>query len=174
MSGSCKPKHAICIDEEIDVYFFTRFFYRLKETKNMAQIADIHLNSAIQFSDLLELGKDYCSDQLGRFFQNNYSPPALTMNKFGIPAKLATRNEQDCFAICVMMNNHIVDLKYFSDIFLDWDNAMNMESIMSGPASDKINILINDQRLLSTIKSFKKINDEIVIGRCSGCEFTPL
>ena len=140
----------------------------------MAQIADIHLSSTIQFSDLLELGRDYCSDQLGRFFQNKYSPPALVMNKFAIPAKLATKNDQNCFAICVMMNNHIVDLKYFSDIFLDVENKMNIESIMSGQSLDKMNLLINDQRLLSQIKSFKKINDEIVIGRCKGREFTPL
>ncbi|MBC7697303.1 MAG: hypothetical protein H7Z70_02935 [Bacteroidia bacterium] len=140
----------------------------------MAQIADIHLSSIIQFSDLLELGRDYCSDQLGRFFQNKYSPPALVVNKFAIPAKLATKNDQNCFAICVMMNNHIVDLKYFSDIFLDVDNKMNIESIMSGQNLDKMNLLINDQKLLSQIKSFKKINDEIVIGRCKGREFTPL
>lgn len=140
----------------------------------MAQIADIHLSSTIQFSDLLELGRDYCSDQLGRFFQNKYSPPALVVNKFAIPAKLATKNDQNCFAICVMMNNHIVDLKYFSDIFLDVDNKMNIESIMSGQNLDKMNLLINDQKLLSQIKSFKKINDEIVIGRCKGREFTPL
>ena len=140
----------------------------------MAQIADIHLSSTIQFSDLLELGRDYCSDQLGRFFQNKYSPPALVVNKFAIPAKLATKNDQNCFAICVMMNNHIVDLKYFSDIFLDVDNKMNIESMMSGQNLDKMNLLINDQKLLSQIKSFKKINDEIVIGRCKGREFTPL
>ena len=114
----------------------------------MAQIADIHLSSTIQFSDLLELGRDYCSDQLGRFFQNKYSPPALVVNKFAIPAKLATKNDQNCFAICVMMNNHIVDLKYFSDIFLDVDNKMNIESIMSGQNLDKMNLLINDQKLL--------------------------
>jgi len=140
----------------------------------MAHITDINFNSSIQLSDLLEFGRDYCSDQLGRFFQNNYSLPALTVNKFGIPAKLATRNEQDCFAICVMMNNHIVDLKYFGDIFSDWDNEMSIESISSGQNLDKINIFINDQRLLSVIKQFKKINDEIVIGRCRGREFTPL
>ncbi len=140
----------------------------------MAQIADIHLSSTIQFSDLLELGRDYCSDQLGRFFQNKYSPPALVVNKFAIPAKLATKNDQNCFAICVMMNNHIVDLKYFSDIFLDVDNKMNIKSMMSGQNLDKMNLLINDQKLLSQIKSFKKINDEIVIGRCKGREFTPL
>ena len=140
----------------------------------MAQIADIHLSSTIQFSDLLELGRDYCSDQLGRFFQNKYSPPALVVNKFAIPAKLATKNDQNCFAICVMMNNHILDLKYFSDIFLDWDNKMSQESNTSGQSLDKINKFINDERLLSVIKSFKKINDEIVIGRCRGSDFTPL
>ena len=140
----------------------------------MAQTVDVHLSSTIQFSDLLELGRDYCSDQLGRFFQNKYSPPALVVNKFAIPAKLATKNDQNCFAICVMMNNHIVDLKYFSDIFLDVDNKMNIESMMFGQNLDKMNLLINDQKLLSQIKSFKKINDEIVIGRCKGREFTPL
>jgi hypothetical protein len=72
------------------------------------------------------------------------------------------------------MNNHIVDLKYFSDIFLDWDNEMSIESISSGQNLDKIDIFINDQRLMSVIKSFKKINDEIVIGQCRGREFTTL
>lgn len=138
----------------------------------MAHITDINFNST-KLSGLLELGRDYCCEQLGRFFQNNYSLPALVLNKFEIPAKLATRNEQDCFAICVMMNNHIMDLKYFSDIFIDWDNEMTIKSISSGQNLDKINRFINDQRLLSVIKSFKKINDEIVIGRCRGREFTP-
>ncbi len=72
-----------------------------------------------------------------------------------------------------MMNNHIVDLKYFGDIFLDWDNEMSAESIASGQNLDKFNMLIHDQKLLSIIKSFKKVNDEIVIGRCRGREFTP-
>jgi len=174
MSGSCKQKHSIYIGGKISVYFFTRFFYKLKEAKNMAHVTDIDFNSSIQLSDLLEFGRDYCSDQLGRFFQNKYSLPALAVNKFVIPAQLATRNEQDCFAICVMMNNHIVDLKYFSDIFLDWDNEMSIESISSGQNLDKIDIFINDQRLMSVIKSFKKINDEIVIGQCRGREFTTL
>jgi len=140
----------------------------------MAHVTKIDFNSPIQLSDLLEFGRDYCSDQLGRFFQNKYSLPALAVNKFAIPDKLATRNEQVCFAICVMMNNHIVDLKYFGDIFLDWDNEMSIESITSGQNLDKIDIFINDQRLVSVIKSFKKINDEIVIGQCKGREFTPL
>lgn len=138
----------------------------------MAHITDLKLNGSIQFNDLLEFGRDYCSDQVGRFFQNKYSPHALVMNKFEIPARLATNKEQDCFAICVMMNNHIVDLKYFGDVFPDWDNEINAESITSGKKLDKFNILIHDQKLLSIIKRFKKINDEIVIGRCRGREFT--
>lgn len=143
----------------------------------MASTANIQLNNSIQFNDLLELGRDYCSDHLGRFFQNNYSPPALTVNKFRVPAKFTkdpfARKEKDGFAICVMMNNHIVDLKYFSDIFPDW-NSVSMESILSGFGSTKLELLMDDPILLSTIKSFKKINDEIVIGRCKGLEFTPL
>ncbi len=140
----------------------------------MAPITDIHLNRTIQLRDLLELGRDYCSDQLGRFFQNKYSLPALAVNKFEIPTHLATRNEQDCFAICVMMNNHIVDLKYFSDLFPDWDNEMRVEGLSAEQTMNKISMLMNDQKLISVIKRFKKINDEIVIGRCKGCEFTPL
>ena len=139
----------------------------------MASTANIQLNNSIQFNDLLELGRDYCSDHLGRFFQNNYSPPALTVNKFRIPAKF-TKDQfarKDGFAICVMMNNHVVDLKYFSDIFPDW-NAASIENIGFGSA--KLELLMDDPILLSTIKSFKKINDEIVIGRCKGFEFTPL
>lgn len=138
----------------------------------MLQVANIHLNQAIQFSDLLELSKDYCSDHLGRFFQNNYSPPAESLNKFIIPTELATKPGQDCFAICVMMNNHIVDLKYFSDIFPDWDDAAHIESSATA-SSDQLSSLINDQRLLPYIKSFKKLNDEIVIGQCKGNEFIP-
>ena len=46
-----------------------------------------------------------------------------------------------------------------------WPDLTNLE---------KINLFINDQRLLTVIKSFKKINDEIVIGRCKGIEFTTL
>ena len=138
----------------------------------MAHITDIKLNGSIRLNDLLEFGRDYCSDQVGRFFQNKYSLPALAVNKFEIPTKLATNKAPDCFAICVMMNNHIVDLKYFSDIFPDWDSEMSAESITSGRNLDKFNILIHDQKLLSIIKSFKKINDEIVIGRCRGAEFT--
>lgn len=139
----------------------------------MANITDINFNSSIQIRDLLESGKNYCSDHLGRFFQNKYSPPALIINKFDIPAKFATRNEQNCFAISVMMNNHIVDLKYFSDIFPDCDNEWSMESDVSEQSLDKINLLINDEKLLSVIKNFQKINDEIVIGRCRGREFVP-
>jgi hypothetical protein len=140
----------------------------------MAHVTNIDFNNSIQLSDLLEFGKDYCSDQLGRFFQNKYSLPALAVNKFVIPDKLTTRNEQDCFAICVMMNNHIVELKYFDDIFPDWGNEISIEDISSVQNLDKIDISINDPRLVSIIKSFKKINDEIVIGRCSGREFTPI
>ena len=141
----------------------------------MASTANIQLSNSIQFNDLLELSRDYCSDHLGRFFQNNYSPPT-TVNKFRIPAKFTkdqlARKANDSFAICVMMNNHIVDLKYFSDIFPAW-NAISMESILSGIGSAKLEALMDDPVLLSTIKSFKKINDEIVIGRCRGLEFTP-
>src|SRR5450830_987524 len=173
MSGSCKQKHSIYIGGEISVYFHS-IFYKLKEAKNMAHVTNIDFNSSRQLSDLLEFGRDYCSDQLGRFFQNKYSLPALAVNKFEIPAKLATGHEQDCFAICVMMNNHIVDLKYFSDIFLDWDNERSIESISSGQTLDKIDKFINDQRLISVIKSFKKVNDEIMIGQCKGREFTPI
>ncbi|MBA3696206.1 MAG: hypothetical protein H0W85_05490 [Methylotenera sp.] len=138
----------------------------------MLQVADMHLNKSIQFSDLLDLSKDYCSDHLGRYFQNNYSPPAESLNTFIISTELATKAEQDCFAICVMMNNHIVDLKYFSDIFPDWDNATLIEGTAIA-TSDKLNSLINDQKLLPYIKSFKKINDEIVIGKCKGNKFIP-
>ena len=140
----------------------------------MARITDINMSSLIQFSDLLEFAGDYCSDHLGRFFQNKYSLVAQEVNKFELPDKFRTRSEQDCIAICVMMNNHILDLKYFDDIFLDWDNEMSMESISLGQNLDKINKFIDDERLLSVITSFKKINDEIVIGRCSGQVFTPL
>lgn len=140
----------------------------------MAIMASIHLNSTMQLTNLLELGKDYCSDHLGRFFQNKYSQLAPVANKFEIPAKLVTTNEQDCFAICVMMNNHIVDLKYFSDIFQDFDNSKHLESILSEQNSEKFSTFINDHRLLSVIKRFKKVNDEIVIGRCQGREFTPI
>ncbi|MES1988739.1 MAG: hypothetical protein V4440_12065 [Pseudomonadota bacterium] len=137
-------------------------------------MARTHLDSTMQLTNLLELGKDYCSDHLGRFFQNKYSQVAPAANKFKIPAKLATKSEQDCFAICVMMNNHIVDLKYFSDIFQDLDNNTHLESLSSKQNSEKFSTFINDQRLLSVIKRFKKVNDEIVIGRCRGREFTPI
>jgi hypothetical protein len=140
----------------------------------MATMAGIHLDSTMQLTSLLELGKDYCSDHLGRFFQNKYSQLAPVMNKFEIPAKLATKGEQDCFAICVMMNNHIVDLKYFGDIFQDWDNDIYLEGISSELNSEKFSTFINDNRLLPIIKRFKKLNDEIVIGRCRGREFTPI
>lgn len=136
-------------------------------------MAHISLDSSIQLIGLLEFGRDYCSDHFGRFFQNKYSPLAPNVNKFEIPAKFVQRNEQDCFAICVMMNNCILDLKYFSDIFPDWENEMGKGEISSSKKLDKINAFINDQRLLPVIKSFQKINDEIVIGQCMGREFTP-
>ena len=139
----------------------------------MAHITDINFNST-KLSDLLELGRDYCCEQLGRFFQNKYSLPALVLNKFEIPAKLATRNEQDCFAICVMMNNHIADLKYFSDILPDWNNGLKTEKTLSEHTLNKITKLVDDQKFLSVMQSFKKINDEIVIGRCNGRTFIPL
>lgn len=140
----------------------------------MARTTNFNLSKSIQLTNLIELGRDYCSDQLGRFFQNKYSLPAVAVNKFEIPAALATRNEQDCFAICVMMNNHVVDLKYFGDIFPDWDSEIKAKHITPKQGLEKINALINDQRLRAIIKSFQKINDEIVIGRCLGREFTPL
>ena len=148
----------------------------LKETKNMASVADIPFTKSLPLTALLEISKDYCSDHLGRFFQSNYSLPAKAVNQFRIPMHLATSHEKDCFAICVMMDNQIIDLKYFSNIFLDWDNATETEReiIATEHNLEKINLFINDQRLLSVIKSFKKINDEIVIGRCSGVEFTTL
>ncbi len=140
----------------------------------MAFMTGIHLDSTMQLNGLLGLGKDYCSDHLGRFFQNKYSQVTAAANKFEIPTKLATKNEKDCFAICVMMNNHIVDLKYFSEIFQDWDSNQQLESISSDLNSEKFNTFIDDHRLLSVIKRFKKVNDEIVIGRCRGNEFTPI
>lgn len=136
-------------------------------------MAHISLDSSIQLIGLLEFGRDYCSDHLGRFFQNKYSPIAPNVNKFEIPAKFVQSDEQDCFAICVMMNNCILDLKYFSDIFPDWENEMGKGEISSSKKLDKINAFINDQRLLPIIKSFQKINDEIVIGQCMEREFTP-
>jgi len=146
----------------------------LKETKKMASVTDIPFTQSVPLGALLEFSKDYCSDHLGRFFQSNYSLPTKAANKFRIPAHLATSSEQDCFAICVIMDNQILDLKYFSDIFLDWDNATDSEreAIPTDQNLEKINLFINDQRLLTVIKSFKKINDEIVIGRCKGLEFT--
>lgn len=146
----------------------------LKETKKMASVTDIPFTQSVPLGALLEFSKDYCSDHLGRFFQSNYSLPTKAANKFRIPAHLATSSDQDCFAICVIMDNQILDLKYFSDIFLDWDNATDSEreTIPTDQNLEKINLFINDQRLLTVIKSFKKINDEIVIGRCKGLEFT--
>jgi len=146
----------------------------LKETKKMASVTDIPFTQSVPLGALLEFSKDYCSDHLGRFFQSNYSLPTKAANKFRIPAHLATSSEQDCFAICVIMDNQILDLKYFSDILLDWDNATDSEreAIPTDQNLEKINLFINDQRLLTVIKSFKKINDEIVIGRCKGLEFT--
>ena len=140
----------------------------------MASVTDIPFTQSVPLGALLEFSKDYCSDHLGCFFQSNYSLPTKAANKFRIPAHLATSSEQDCFAICVIMDNQILDLKYFSDIFLDWDNATDSEreTIPTDQNLEKINLFINDQRLLTVIKSFKKINDEIVIGRCKGLEFT--
>jgi hypothetical protein len=140
----------------------------------MAQLIDVNLTSPRRLSGLVEFDKDYCSDHLGLFFQNKYSLPALSINKFQIPVKLATKGEKDCFAICVMMNNHIVDLKYFSDILPEWDKEIGLTSISPEQSLDKIDMLINDQRLLSVIKRFNKINEEILIGRCSDLEFTPV
>ena len=140
----------------------------------MTQLTDVNLISPRQLSGLLEFDENYCSDHLGLFFQNKYSLPAKALNKFKIPVKLATSREKNCFAICVMMNNHIVDLKYFSDIFREWDNEIGLANISPEQSLDKIDMLINDQRLLSVIKRFNKINEEIVIGRCSDLEFTPV
>jgi hypothetical protein len=140
----------------------------------MAQTTDISLNNLMQFKGLLELGKDYCSDHFGRFFQNKYSQFASASNKFEIPAELAKNKMQSSLAICVVMNNHIMDLKHFNDIFIE----LNIENGKDGASSmknfEKINTFINDERLLLVIKKFKKINDEILIGRCRGNEFTPL
>jgi len=135
-------------------------------------MAHVNLNRAVRLSDLLELGRDYCSDHLGRFFQNKYSLPAKSANKFDIPARLAAGNKQDGFAVCVIMNNHIVDLKYFSDLFTDWDNDVLAKNPLQN--ADRIDTLMQDERLLSVIKRYKKVNDEIVIGRCTGLEFTPI
>ena len=136
-------------------------------------MTDINLNKSIQISELLEFGRDYCSDHFGRFFQSKYSPQVLPANKFEIPTMFAKSNEQNSFAICVVMNNHILDIKYFSDIFIEWDNEIGNGVVSSEKNLDKINSFINDQRLLLIIKRFKKINDEIMIGRCSENEFTP-
>ena len=142
----------------------------------MAIVTEIPFTQSLPLGALLEFSKDYCSDHLGRFFQSNYSLPTKAENKFRIPAHLVNHDEPDSFAICVMMDNQIIDLKYFSDIFLDWDNTTlaERESITNEQNLSKINLFINDQRLLTIIKSFKKINDEIVIGRCKGLEFTTL
>jgi hypothetical protein len=140
----------------------------------MAQITDFDKNSPRQTSALHELGRDYCSDHLGRFFQNNYSLPMKAAKPFEIPTKLALRGEKGSFAICVMMHNHIVDLRYFSDIFPEWNNTMGLANSWSEQGVDAIHAVINDHRMLSVIKRFSKINEEVVIGRCTGFEFTPL
>jgi hypothetical protein len=137
----------------------------------MQTVANLSLNRTIQFNDAIELNRDYCSDHLGRFFQNNYSPPALKIDAFKIPAHFV-KHENNTFAICVMMNNHIVDLKYFTEIFPGWDRTSEKHLFETG--SNLYQRLMDDPRLLSTIKNFKKINDEIVIGRCVGQDFFPL
>ena len=137
----------------------------------MAIMANIHIDSSKKMTNLLEFGKDYCNDHLGRFFQNKYSQLTLAANAFEIPAKFIADNGQGAYAICVMMNNHIVDLKYFSDIFADWNKSLNAESMAVEQGADKFSAFINDARLLAVIKRFKKVNDEIVIGRCVGKEF---
>lgn len=141
--------------------------------KYVAHTTGINLNSSIRLTDLLEISRDYCSDHFGRFFQSKYSPPASPANQFEIPAMLAKNNKPSSLAICVMMNNHIMDLKYFSDIFIEWDQEVSIGEFSTGKNFNKINTFINDQRLLQVIKRFKKINDEIVIGQCRGSEFTP-
>jgi hypothetical protein len=145
----------------------------LRKQKYMAHATGVNLNSSIQLTELLEFGRDYCSDQFGRFFQSKYSPLATPANKFQVPAKLAKNNMDNSFAICVLMNNHIMDLKYFRDIFLEWDEEIDKEVFSTGGNFDEINTFINDQRLQNIITRFKKINDEIVIGQCRGNEFTP-
>lgn len=142
----------------------------------MVSVTDTPFTHPFPLGALLEFSRDYYSDHLGRFFQSNYSLPTKAANKFRAPAYLATSSEQDCFAICVMMDNQIIYLKYFSDILLDWDNATGSEkeNILTEQNLEKIKLFINDQRLLTVIKSFKKINDEIVIGHCKGLEFTTL
>jgi hypothetical protein len=139
----------------------------------MAHMTDISLNKSIQLTGLIEFGRDYCSDHFGRFFQSKYSPPLLPANKFEIPTFLANSKQKNCFAICVVMNNHIMEIKYFSDIFTEWDKEFGAEEVSSAKDLNKINSYINDQRLLMVIKRFKKINDEIMIGHCKGNEFTP-
>lgn len=136
---------------------------------NMVSIANIRLNN-LPFNDFLAIGRNYCSDQLGNFFPNNYSPLAETPNRFDIPPHLANSSQRG-FAICVMMNNHIVDLKYFNDIFPNWDK--HMENLLNIEDPD-IRFIMNDDKLLSVINKFKKLNDEIVIGYCNGLEFTTL
>ncbi len=140
----------------------------------MAHTTDIHLNNPTQLAGLLEFGRDYCSDHLGRFFQNKYSLFATVANKFQIPAKFTKSQKKNSLAICVMMNNHIIDIKHFSDIFTEWDKEIGGEKFSSSKNTDKINMLMSDERMLSVIKSFKKVNDEIVIGYCHGNEFTPI
>jgi hypothetical protein len=139
----------------------------------MAHMTEINLKNSIPLKELLEFGKDYCSDHFGRFFQNKYSLFTSAPNKFEIPAAFAKSKIQTSFAICVVMNNHILELKHFSDIFIEWDEEIGNEGATSKKSFEKINRLMNDQRLLLVIKKFKKINDEILIGRCKGREFTP-
>lgn len=138
----------------------------------MAAIANVHLNRAVPFHDFLESGRDYCSDQLGHFFQNKYSPTAEVTDEFEIPVNLVGKKERNALAICVMMNNHIVDLKYFSDIFADWNEGM--AQALSGQNPAKFRQMMADTRLRSVIHGFKKLNDEIVIGRCNNRIFTTL
>lgn len=138
----------------------------------MAAIANVNLNRAVPFRDFLELGRDYCSDQLGHFFQNKYSLTAEVTDEFEIPSNLVGKKERNAMAICVMMNNHIVDLKYFSDIFPEWNEGM--AQALSGQNPAKFKQLMSDTRLRSVIHGFKKLNDEIVIGRCNNAVFTTL
>lgn len=138
----------------------------------MAVIANIQLNKAVPFYDFLELNRDYCSDQLGHFFQNKYSPSADVTDEFEIPSNLISKKERNALAICVMMNNHIIDLKYFSDIFPDWNEGM--ANALSGQNPNKLKQLMSDTRLQSVIHGFKKLNDEIVIGHCNNAIFTTL
>ena len=145
----------------------------------MAHSTTVYLANTRPMNTLLETGKSYCSDHLGRFFQNKYSPPALEHNKFEIPSQFAAHQPVDGLAICVMMNNHITHLKYFNEIFADWNEETLVGSVVSGTTvqtedAKRVEALTKDERLISVIRTFKKINDEIVIGRCKGLEFTPI